>query len=161
LLYAWLKKLAPALGFMRYPIKFVVLAVLILPVLAAFGASRILATQPETRDTERRKLAIITLIVLAVMSFILWYAFSHPRYRNPVYNKWPDTLVSGLTRTVFLLAFTGGLFVLPRMARIRSQWLIRLGLLLLVWLDVLTHAPRQNPTIERWVYEPVAELRQW
>jgi hypothetical protein len=161
LLYAWLKKLVPALGFMRYPIKFVVLAVLILPVLAAFGAGRILATQRETRDTERRKLAIITLIVLAVISFILWYAFSHPRYRNPVYNKWPETLASGLTRSVFLLAFSSGLFVLPRMARIRSQWLIRLGLLLLVWLDVLTHAPRQNPTVERWVYDPVAELRHW
>jgi hypothetical protein len=47
------------------------------------------------------------------------------------------------------------------MARIRSQWLIRLGLLLLFWLDVLTHAPRQNPTVERWVYDPVAELRHW
>ena len=38
-LYEWLKHVAPVIGFMRFPIKFIVLVAFALPLLAAFGMS--------------------------------------------------------------------------------------------------------------------------
>jgi hypothetical protein len=160
LLYGWFKQSFPFLGVMRYPIKFVVLAAFILPLLAGLAAAEFSGTKPEARQRQRRRLAVFALAVLGVMAAILWFARFRPMYPPP-YNQWAATLESGWTRALFLAVFAGGLLALPHATRARTQGLVRLALLLLVWLDVFTHAPRQNPTIEPWVYDAIAEMRQW
>jgi len=160
LLYGWFKQAFPFLGVMRYPVKFVVLAVFILPLLAALAAAEFSRSKPEPGARRNRRLAVFALAVLSAMAAILWFARFRPLYPPP-YNQWPATLQSGWTRALFLVAFVGGLSVLPRVTRDRTHNLLRLGLLLLVWLDVFTHAPRQNPTLQPWVCDPITDSRQW
>jgi hypothetical protein len=160
MLYGWLKQGIPALGFMRYPIKFVVLALFILPVLAAFAASWFSSVSMQSSRTERRPYLIVICLALGLIAFILWYARFHPLY-GPRHNHWAATWQSGWTRALILIVFAGGILTLPKLRLPRSRLMMQLGLVLLVWLDVLTHAPRQNPTIPRSAYQPVAELQPW
>ena len=63
-------------------------------------------------------------------------------------------LLNGISRAGFLL-LTG--VVLFALTRERASPLLRftpLMLILVAWLDVLTHEPRQNPTVPPGVYEP-------
>jgi hypothetical protein len=152
-LYGWLLRIFPPLGLMRYPVKFMVLPSFLLPLLAAIGLARVFSAAPAERRRLGWRLAALGGCLAALIFFILWFAWRYPLY-DPPYNRWPETLQNGLSRLGFL-AFEGGLLWFSvRDAPFRRQWLMRLGLLLVVWLDLLTHVPRQNPTAPRWVYQP-------
>jgi hypothetical protein len=88
-----------------------------------------------------------------LIGLLLWFAQRFPQYGYP-YNRWPETLANGLARLAFLVLAGGLLWWAGRAATWRRQGLLRLGLLLAVWLDLLTQVPRQNPTVPRWVYRP-------
>jgi hypothetical protein len=158
--YSWLKLLIPALGFMRYPIKFVVLAVFILPVLAAFAMRWLTSVHTQSHARERRPYVAVVCAALGLIAVILWFARFHPLY-GPRYNHWPATWQNGWTRALILIVFAGGVLALPRLKLPRSRLLMQLGLLLLIWLDVFSHVPRQNPTVPRSAYQPVAEVQPW
>ena len=151
-LYDGLLRAFPALGFMRYPIKFVLLPAFLLPLLAAFGLAGVLAIPPDKRPGLGRRLAGLWFVVAGLIFFILWFAWHYPLY-NGSYNRWPETLESGLSRLAFL-ALTGGLLWWSARTTAHRQGLLRLFFLLVVWLDLLTSVPCQNPTVPRWVYQP-------
>jgi hypothetical protein len=164
-LHRWLKQVFPVLGFMRYPIKFVALPIFIVPCLAALAISWLNSAPKNSgfEEAQSKKLRLCFTLVCAVLgliALILCYARFHPLY-GPRYNHWPATLESGWTRSLFLIAFAGGALTLTRLRRSRLGWPLQVGLLLLVWLDVITHAPNQNPTLPRSAYQPLAEMQPW
>ena len=66
-------------------------------------------------------------------------------------------------RVIFLVMILGCLVLIRRGTGSKWQWLARACLLLLLWLDIFTHAPDLSPTVERTVYEPdlVRQFFKW
>ena len=150
LIYSVLKHVLPGLGFMRYPIKFVLLPVVLVPLLAAFSLARCLAVPPTAWPGERRRIVALGLAFLGIISLLAWSAVQFPL-------RGTSSLVavqSGLSRVVFLLLILGGIIALRRIDRPPLETLARIGLLLVLWLDAMTAGPRPNPSVQPWVYQP-------
>lgn len=148
--YGWLRRVVPQLGFVRFPIKFVVLAVFVFPVLAACAISRVQTLPAADRPREVRTKSFFVLGILSVMGLIVWFAHEYPMPDD----DWPATWRNALTRAAFLVLVIGTLAGLHHFPQRNRQWPLQLLLLVLIWLDVLTHAPNLTPTVERNVYEP-------
>jgi hypothetical protein len=147
-LYSIARAALPQLGFMRYPIKFIVLAVFAIPLLAAYDVKWWRQTSPASLDRENKTLPIIGWVLLAAMGTIVLLAWKYPMVKD----DWPATRHNAAGRAVFLVLILGNLALLPRTVPFRSQLLLRLSLLSLLWQDVYTHAPNPNPTVKRDVY---------
>lgn len=146
--YGWLREAMPQIGFMRYPIKFVLLAMFIAPLLSAFAVHWYRSLPAEVLRKERRHVGWLALFLALLILAVLVIA-----RRDPLpTDHWPATWQCGLGRAAFLVLILGVFVALPRV-QARSQWLWGLALLALLWLDVVTHAPRLNPTVARRVYE--------
>lgn len=144
-LYTGLRKIFPPLQIVRFPVKFVVLADFVWPVLAAYAVARLRS------DTARgRTVTLLGGIFVVLIGVILWIAKTNPL---PTDN-WNATLPSALSRVVFLVLILAAAVAATRATLAKARVSFGFGLLLLLWLDVMSHAPRLNPTIERWVYEP-------
>ena len=59
-----------------------------------------------------------------------------------------------MARAACLTLFLGLLTAARRAAKPNLSRLLQIALLLVTWLDFLTHTPRQNPTVARGAYEP-------
>ncbi len=145
-LYRWLLAGIPFVGFGRYPIKAVILTAFIVPLLAAAG----IAFCDQNRSAKAlRDLGLIGGLLMVATVAILWIAKSHPLR----YDQWPMTFRNGLWRLAFLLAIPA-LILLRR----RLGGLPRLGaslaVLLLVYGDLLSHLPNQNPTLPAGLFAP-------
>jgi hypothetical protein len=148
--YGWLRAVFPPLGFIRFPVKFVILAVWAVPLLAASALAARPSMPPGRWAQERNRAWLVGLGLLGVAGGIITLAWFYP-----VAGEVRSTTVqSGLTRCLFLAAILGLLY-LP--SRIQSQrqglgfkWLA-LGL---VAADALTHVPRQNPAIASSALQP-------
>jgi hypothetical protein len=55
-------------------------------------------------------------------------------------------------RVVVLLATVAALYLMAKSTHPRLQTILQAGLLLLVWGDLITHVPRQNPTVSKEAY---------
>ncbi|MDB6016538.1 MAG: hypothetical protein JWR19_1027 [Pedosphaera sp.] len=148
-LYTLVKTLLPQLGFMRYPIKFIVPAVFALPLLAGYGASWWQSAAGNSA-TVRRSLNLVVSILLGLIVVVLLLARKYPL----AWENWPMTWHNALGRAVVLLLLAGIFYLPGRAAHLRWQWLPGFALLCLLGLDVYTHAPRVNPTVRGSVYEP-------
>ncbi|PYI84896.1 MAG: hypothetical protein DME26_12390 [Verrucomicrobia bacterium] len=148
-LYHWLRAVFP-LGAMRFAIKFVLLAIFLLPLLAASAVSE---QAPRTENSPAnvvRWTATIWLCLVGLIGYLVWSAGQHPhQFEDP-----SATLQSGLTRAIFLTLILGAFLLLGRAKKAKRQLLWGMCLLLLVWADVMTHAPRQNPTVDSAIYAP-------
>jgi len=141
-LYPLMKSVLPQLGFARFPIKFVVVSVVALPLLAAFAVRELCL------DKDRGLISVHVFkgtwlaIFLAVLA-IVWASRT-----SPVVNEsWNVTLLSAVTRLALLTLISGTLLFVRSSrtgsAQLWARWLV----ILLIGVDVATHAPRQNPTI--------------
>ncbi|MGO8925446.1 MAG: YfhO family protein [Limisphaerales bacterium] len=145
LLYRGLRVCFPGIGFVRYPVKFVILILTLAPLLAA-SAFTILAGN--IRPAGRFEL-VCALTILALIGTIValdWKSAVPP-------EAWSATWQSGLSRAAFLLLmvlFAAALFS----SRGRQRILCGCLLLVLFWLDFATHVPTQNPTVKPSVYAP-------
>lgn len=145
-IYGWARHHLPGLGWMRYPVKFIVLPVVALPLLAAFA----LAEKPADAGKKLpRRLMILWLAVAAIVAVILWFAHQHPLPDD----VWPATLHNGLARIAWLAATLAVIYFATKIQRPSLRALAQAALLLLVWLDLQTHTPRQQ-TVARDIYEP-------
>ncbi len=150
LLYSLLLKSFPPLGFMRYPIKFAFLTIFALPLMAAFAVARFGETKGKSwRETPAWPLAVPLLAVITVVA-ILGHARLHP-YPG---EHWPVLLQNGGLRIVLLLLLFGTVLAYARLNQPRLRIPLGLLLLVLVWLDLVTHAPAQNPEVEASVFQP-------
>lgn len=176
-----LRRQIPQLGLMTYPVKCVLLVTFVAPLLAAFALTRLRqrseaggrTTESENPTSDFRALtsaplAALAGVLLVLIAVILFWAWRFPFPTDDVGDTW----FNGLTRAGFLLASAGLLLVivqrnaglrpgaldatLDRSAPARRVALrfAPLALLLVAWLDVMTHAPTQNPTVAPWIYEP-------
>src|ERR1044071_1704014 len=141
-LYGWLRKGLPFFGFMRYPIKFVLLLIFCAPVLARFGVRWMSLTAGIARREAWRTAAIIGGLFLPIAAGILRFDLR------------TETIENGTGRMAFLALIIGTLVAGGRFERVNSRVSVHLVLLALFFLDVIGHAPRQNPTVPRAVFEP-------
>lgn len=140
-LYPWLKQVWPAIGIARFPVKFVLLATFALPWLAGLAVAQLEEKSPEMGARLGRRGAISFAVVGVIVGGLIALAYAHPlQYDQPAVTK-----INGLWRLVFLGA---GLGLLAVIYRFPALGLLRCGLLAVLWLDVFTHTPPQNPSLE-------------
>lgn len=141
----FLRRWFPLLGFTRYPIKFIVMAIFCLSLLAGAGAAWLQTqTLAAVGKTLRPLAGLFTLGVLLVLAVAFWFPFPS--------DSWKDTWLNGLGRLLFL---GGGLLFLLFIFAVRSERsraLLAFGFLLLTGLDVTVHEPRQNPSVAAEAY---------
>jgi hypothetical protein len=144
-----LKQLLPALGFIRFPIKFVVLAAFAIPLLAAFGFDWIQRRSAQNQCVVRRAIMVAAGLFLAGLLVIGFFAFHAPVEGE----SWLRTVANGVSRGFFLFAVLGLTWIT---APARRHWrLWGLALLLVISLDGWTHMPRQNPTVASAAFGPL------
>ena len=154
--YTVLRKILPQLGFMRFPIKFVMLASFALPLLAAHGLAWIRSLDAGRWTVESKKLRSIGVVLLGLIAVILFLAWEFPQTGDNV----KLTLLNGLRSGVFLAAILGCVALLQRATDMRRQVILCAVLLVLLWMDVFTHVPALSPTVVPKVFE-AGDVRQY
>jgi len=149
-LYSGMLKVFPPLGFMRYPVKFEFLTMFAVPLLAAFAIAGLKKTTAASWSTAARWTLALALFLAALMGALVRYSCLHPLPSEP----WQTAGFNGLTRVAFLLLILAVSLLYVRIQKFNLQVITGVSLLVLVWLDVATHAPRQNPTVAASVYQP-------
>ncbi len=155
----WLKAVCPPLGFIRFPIKYVLLPLIVLPFLAAFGVALLrqpthptepLAKNPNDEPSRRwpQPLTVVVGTILAMFGGIHFWAS-----RLKVSGLGSGISPQGPWAVVALITLATLLVRAPKAA-----WIVRckpeLVILFVLVADVLLHAPRQNPTVITHAYEP-------
>jgi len=149
-LYAVMLKIFPPLGFMRYPVKFVFLTIFAIPLLSAFGVAWLRTAVPNQSRAALRSTSMVLLLSASIIGGIIWYAREFPFPGE----QWPVLLENGLLRAVFLALVLGLVLICGRIRTFRLRIIAGLLILIFLWLDFATFAPRQNPTVESAVFQP-------
>jgi len=149
-LYKWVRQAVPPFGLLRYPIKFVVLAIFGLPLLTAFAVARTPVAEATDALRFRRILCTCWAGTMVVFAAILWFAWRFPFQ----WDEWPATLKNALARAACFTLFLGLLLAVQTTHKLNLRRLFQAALLLVMWLDFMTHAPRQNPTVPRMAFQP-------
>ena len=140
-----LKRAIPLFGFIRFPVKFIILTVFCLALLAGAGAAW-LQTQPP--EAVRRSLsgpgAGIAAVVLLVMAVAFWFPFPG--------DSWSAVWPNALGRLAILLAGLPVLGLISKARRPQARALLAFLFLMCMGLDVFTHEPQQNPPIPARAY---------
>jgi len=149
-LYPLLLKLFPPIGFMRFPVKFVVLATFTIPLLAACGVSWFQSRSTQAWRPEWKMLKIIATILLAAMVVILFIAWKNPLASGAL----SEVLKNAGVRAVFLVLVVGCLHLaqIEKDGKLRQLW--PTGVVLMLWFDVFTHAPNLSPTVPSALLAP-------
>jgi hypothetical protein len=149
--YTWLKHILPWIGFARYPVKFVEIAVFTIPLLAAYGLVALQSASPGNEKRNDRALFLIASFFLLTAIVILAAARWLP---SPGYDwqwVWPD----GALRVIFLMAVAGALYALCHVPPSRLRRFIGLGILALIGFDLLTAGTYVNPVVVTKAFGPL------
>ncbi len=147
--YGWLSRQVGVITLVRFPVKFVILPVFVLPLLAAYGLAQM---RPDTGIKTIRHGGTWGLVWLAVVALIVgilwWNGRSQPAGADRIAVWW-----NGLFRAGFFTAIAGGWWLAGKFPtpRLRRPWQVLL--LLLVWLDLSRQAPQPH-TVSRAIYQP-------
>ena len=137
-----LRKIIPQLSFVTYPVKYLLLVAFIAPLLAAFSLARL-------REQHFQKpMAIVGAVLLLLLALVLFWEWRYPLPHDEVHAA----LLNGLSRAIFLGLTGAFLFILSQKSRLNFPRIVSMVLILIAWLDVLTHEPPQNPTISPNIY---------
>lgn len=139
-LYHWLRQAVPPANFMRFPIKFVVVAAFVLPLLAALAVEDWSQRAPGTVLGDARRLVVVMLGIAAAVA--AWASWAPLHACDASQTAWSAGR-TGLLLSAALVLLAAHLAGKTRWA---SQWGF-LGVVALLWLDVATHVPWQNPTV--------------
>ncbi|MGH7953994.1 MAG: hypothetical protein ACREFE_19030, partial [Limisphaerales bacterium] len=143
------RKIIPQLSFITYPVKYILLAIFIAPLLAAFALTRLQNFQNEPKRNFQKPLAFFGIVLFVLIAAILFWAWRFPLPGDNVHA----TLLNGLSRAAFLILTGAIFFALAKKSESKIFRLAPLILIFVAWLDVLTHEPPQNPTAQPWVYQ--------
>lgn len=145
--YTFLRRLFPFLGLFRYPIKFVILSILTLPLLAAFA----IRSYEDRPDADRRswRLEALCAAGMVVLAGII-VELSRGHLWSVKY--WASTAINAGWRVVFLILILGTLYRFA--TRPDRRIFAGMALMAFFWLDVLTHMPWQNPVVDPLLYQP-------
>ncbi len=136
-----LRKLIPQLSFITYPIKYISVVIFAAPLLAAFALANFLKVQ-------KHILSLGTVLFALLVAILFWTQLA------PMPGD--DTrvaLLNGFSRAFFLLLVGSILFVFSREAKPMLFRAAPLFLIFIAWIDVFTHEPTQNPTVQPNVFE--------
>ncbi|MEW6161332.1 MAG: YfhO family protein, partial [Verrucomicrobiota bacterium] len=148
-IYSWVKELIPLAGVARYPIKFLLLGLFVLPLLAAFAFATFTNSSRSLRSKTIISLGTALLLIVGIGLILLWAT------KSPFpYDQWPATLKCGLGRILILLAAASCFLFCIGSRSSTIQIVARLGLLLVVVVDAFQHVPVQNPTLPRYALAP-------
>jgi len=151
--YGWLLRHASAIGMMRFPIKFVILPVFALPLLAAFALS-------DRASPARGKSGLMVPGWLGVAAIALVLGLTSWQWNSAP----PDAdrrivLLNSLARAACFLAISAAWFCANRPSTPASRRWWQALFLFLVWLDLFGLMP-QPQTVSRAVYQPGLS-RRW
>ncbi len=137
-----IRHLFPQLGFVTYPVKYLLLVVFVAPLLAAFSLARL-----QAMNAQKSIIAIGVVLFLLLAAVLCWQWKSQSDDVNAA-------LANGRERIPFLLLTGGALFILAQKSKLELPQTTSAILILVAWLDVLTHEPTQNPTVSPNIYAP-------
>ncbi|MFO1499060.1 MAG: hypothetical protein U1G07_11820 [Verrucomicrobiota bacterium] len=144
-LYPAMQRLFPQIGAVRYPIKAVILTALTVPLLAGLGLASWFG---DNAGRSRRSWVVIVLTVAAAAIALVGTAW----LGSSATADWKRVAVNGSERIAILGAFAAVLLIAPRLHLEKRCGLLWGSVLVLLWLDVVTYAPR-HPTVPRWAYD--------
>jgi hypothetical protein len=156
LLYPAMRRALPVLGFMRFPVKFVILPAFALPLLMGFYVAYCRSLAAEDWPRERRRMYWLSGTITAAIIGIIAIAWRYPLANT----SWQTAALSGLTRVVLLAAVLACFQLTARTFPPHLNLILRLGCVGLLWLDNMTIGHRPNPAVDRSVYEPGLIRRQ-
>ncbi|HEX3890428.1 MAG TPA: hypothetical protein VHX90_06205 [Verrucomicrobiae bacterium] len=142
--YTWCRQHIGFVKLMRFPVKFVILPVFTLPLLAAFT----LAAKTDPARRQKEWLAVWFAVVVLMLD-IFWWSLKFP-------DAGDDQLAileNGAMRGLFFTAIGGAWLFAGKLSKLRPRRLLQLLVFVLMWLDISYHAS-QPPTVNRPVYEP-------
>ena len=144
--YGWVSRHVGFVGLMRFPVKFVIVPVFVLPLLAALMLARTLQTGGRPRAG--RWLAVWLAVVAFMLGILGWHWRTEPPSADRI-----AILLNGLTRIFFFTVMAGGWLLANYLSAFKPRLVCQLVLLLLVWLDLSRQMP-MPPTVARAVYQP-------
>ena len=149
-LYPALRKVVPGFNLVNFPVKYLLVVPFLISLIAARGV-RELRTSHSNPDLQR-SLKIVVVVMIALIAGILTYDRMSPR----PYESWPAMCWNAIARIAFLV---GGIALLRlctkgRVANAGLRSAAALGVLLILWIDVTTHTPQQNPTVDNLAFQP-------
>ena len=158
-LYGWVRRLLPIFGFVRFPVKFVVLPTFALPLLAAMGVNWLLGLPAATWAREWRRTRLLALALAIPVALALWLTWSAPIPGNSP----AATTLNAAVRAGFLALTLACIACLRAAVDLRLHRLAQIGLLVVLWFDVFTHSSNLSPTVPVTALQPnaVRELSQW
>ena len=149
-LYAWVRKAFPAMGFMRYPSKAVIPTAFTLPLLGGLGIAAFLAfSGAEQRKRRVYAVAALLAVVVLVIGGVAAHAYWVPYWVPHRYIDAKPVIVNAACRVLFLIAIAAGCWWLTRAVTAKRRALLEAFVLVMVYFDLLTHVPQQNPTVDR------------
>jgi hypothetical protein len=144
--YDVIRRAIPPIEFMRFPVKFVILATFVLPLLSAFGLRQMLEFPSDQWPQTRLKLLGVAVGLVVLMVFALVAAQSQPGFIALAENT--------LIRVMFLVLVIGCVVALRHQLDLKLNLSLQAGLIILLWLDVFTHAPGLSPTVPNAAFQP-------
>ena len=156
--YAGLREVFPPLGLMRYPVKFVFVTFFTIPLLGALAIQALDAPETLRRRAWRLPIVLASFTVALILAFVLVVG-----RRAQANADLSAMLQNAAARAVFLPLVLAALWGAFRATTARRQDLFAAFFLLLVWGDLVTHTPLQNPTASRELFDsrlqPLQDLR--
>ena len=157
-LYTGLRHILPLVGTMNFPVKFTLLVTFVVPVLAAIALGEFSFRPLQNQASVARSARGIGLALVALLVTIVCISYLHSIEEGEWSAVWPNAIVRAVMLLLSLLSFQR---ILKESRPRQREWL-GAGLLLVLWLDIYTHAPSQNPTVSSAVYDrdlqPVRKL---
>jgi hypothetical protein len=141
-LYSWIKGIFRPFGSAPHPIKFIVLTVFSVPLLAAFGVRWLNRQRTAHGSSIGGELFWSGCALLVGIAGVLVASRCLP-YAD---ESRLITLWNGADRALFLLLILGTIFLYGKTTSGARRGVLAFGVLLLLGLDEVTHTP-QNPTV--------------
>ncbi|HTR41691.1 MAG TPA: YfhO family protein [Pseudomonadales bacterium] len=131
----------PQLGFVTYPVKYLLLVTFIAPLLAAFSLAQL-------RELNAQK----SIVAIGIVLLVLLVAVLGWQWKSQA-DDVDAAMANGIERIPFLVLTAAALYILAQKPKLDFPRTASVILILLAWVDVLTHEPTQNPTVPPYVYE--------
>jgi hypothetical protein len=136
-LYDWVRVMFPVLGIARFPVKFAILPVFLLPLLAVW------AVEDGHSKRTRRGLGVVLVVILLLMGTLVWFARLYPL----PFDVWPMTATNTLWRAGLMLVLALGILWQAVLKKGGLRLAVQLAVLAVLPLDALTHSPNIAPTL--------------
>jgi hypothetical protein len=149
-IYRSLRSILPPLNLINFPAKYLLVLPLLISLLAAFGIRRF-RREPDTHGNRLAWCWVVTTLLVLVLGVLVYGRFSTNS------RDWSLTILwNGILRAAILIAGVAALWFCLRSAPQSNiaRGAAGLAIPLLIWLDVVAHTPRQNPTVESIALAP-------